>query len=344
MESLAGIAAVTVGGTGLVWWGSHLLEEASEKLARYYRLPPAVQGAVIAAVGSSMPEISSVIVSTLRHGAFDLGVAAIVGSAIFNILVIPGLSVLAGGPQRTSRELIYRDAQFYLVSVSVLLCAFSMSVIYYPVPGKPLVGSMTRGLALIPLVIYLLYIFIQHQDMVEDRAEGLVAETPTDISPGRQWARLVGGLVLILIGVEGLVHGAIACGELLGTPSFLWGLTVVAAGTSLPDAFVSIQAAKKEDGGVVALSNVLGSNIFDLLVAVPVGVMLAGTAAIDFAVAAPMMGALTLATVVFFAMLRTGREIGTIEAYLLLLGYALFVVWIVTETMGITSLLGGVSG
>ena len=87
----------------------------------------------------------------------------------------------------------------------------------------------------------------------------------------------------------GLVRAATGFGDLFDTLSFVWGLTVVAAGTSLPDAFVSVQAARRGEG-VTSLANVLGSNTFDLLVAVPTGVLVAGTAAIDFAATVPMMG------------------------------------------------------
>jgi cation:H+ antiporter len=100
------IAAYILLGTALVWIGSEWLEEAADKLSCYYHLPPGMQGGVIAAIGSSSPEIASVVSATLVHGQFDLGVSAIVGSAVFNILVIPAISVLVAGPQGTSRELL----------------------------------------------------------------------------------------------------------------------------------------------------------------------------------------------------------------------------------------------
>jgi len=68
-----------------------------------------------------------VLSATLLHGEFDLGVSAIVGSAVFNVLVIPAVSVLVAGPQGTCRGLLYRDAQFYLTSVSVLLVTFALA-------------------------------------------------------------------------------------------------------------------------------------------------------------------------------------------------------------------------
>lgn len=333
MELLVYIA-LAVGGTAVVWIGSGWLESSSEKLATYYRLPPIVQGAVIAAVGSSFPELSSTVIATLLHGNFDLGVSAIVGSAIFNILLIPGVSALVGGEMAAERDLVYKDAQFYVMSVAVLLLAFSFAVIFNPVEGRVLVGHMDRLIAMVPVLLYGLYLFLHHQDTLEHEAEA----PQGDISAGRQWLVLIVSLAVILGGVEGLVRSAIGLGNYFNTPSVLWGLTVIAAATSLPDAFVSVRAAQRGES-TVSLANVLGSNIFDLLVAVPVGVLIAGTASIDYTVAAPMMGYLTFVTIVLFAMLRTRLVLVRWEAWLLVALYVAFVGWMVLETLGVTAVV-----
>jgi cation:H+ antiporter len=87
---------------------------------------------------------------------------------------------------------------------------------------------------------------------------------------------------------------------------------------------------------VVSLSNVLGSNIFDLLVAVPAGVLIAGATPVDFGVGAPLMGMLTVATIVLFAMMRTDLLLDRREAKVLLLAYAIFLAWVVLESLGVT--------
>lgn len=330
-------AALAVVATAVVWKGSILLEATADHLAAYYRLPTIVQGAVIAAVGSSFPELSATVISTVRHGQFELGVAAIVGSAIFNILVIPGLSGLVGQRLSTDIRLVYKDAQFYLTSVAVLLLVFSFAVIYEPVAGETLVGNMNRPIALIPVLLYGLYLFIQQQDTADHRAQQTEKEE-SDVSPAREWMLLMASLALIVVGVEGLVQVALGLGEVLDTPSFLWGLTIIAVGTSLPDAFISIQAAR-QGRDVISVANVLGSNIFDLLLAVPLGVLIAGEAAVDFSVAAPMMGILTLATIVLFTMLRTQLALSRTESWSLLGLYGLFVIWMVLETFGVTRMV-----
>jgi cation:H+ antiporter len=276
-------AFVALGSTAVVWAGSAWLDEASSRLSAHYDLPEIVRGAV--AVGSSFPELSTAIISSLVHGAFELGVAAIVGSALFNIMVIPSLSALISGRQLPSnRDLVYKEAQFYIIAVAVLLLVFSFAVIYFPVhdPAGAILGEIGRGLALLPIAVYGLYVFVQYQDTM---TLGSTMDSG-GVKPLKEWGRLAAAMLLILIGVEGLVRAAINFGDLLRTPSFLWGITVVAAGTSVPDAFVSIRAARKGDA-VTSLANDLGSNVFDLLVAIPAGVLVAGMAVINYSVAAP---------------------------------------------------------
>ncbi|MCB9752353.1 MAG: sodium:calcium antiporter [Myxococcales bacterium] len=331
-------ALVALVSTAIIWKGSALLESSAEQLSRYYELPEVVQGAVIVAIGSSFPELSTTVLSTLVHGEFELGVSAIVGSAIFNILVIPGVAGLVVDKQLdANRDLVYKEAQFYMIAVAVLLLTFSFAAIYNPVDrvaDGPILGELDRGLALIPIGGYLLYLFLQYQDTKD------YTPPPRDeeIRPGAQWLTLLASLVIILAGVEGLVRAAIALGEAFGTPSFLWGLTVVAAGTSVPDAFVSVRAARAGNA-TTCIANVLGSNVFDLLVAIPAGVLIAGAAVVNYSIAGPLMGVLTLATVVLFVTMRTGMALSRRESALLLLLYVAFVVWITLESFAVVDLI-----
>jgi len=169
-----------------------------------------------------------------------------------------------------------------------------------------------------------------------------VAEESVDVQPGRQWATLVVALVLIAGGVEGIVRAALSFGEIFGTLSFLWGLTVIAAATSLPDAIVSVRAARNDED-VTSITNVLGSNTFNLLVAIPVGVLLAGSATINFLAAIPTMGFLAFATLVFIVFTRTDLELTNLEAYYGFLGlYVLFLVWMTLESLGLIETVQGI--
>ncbi len=334
--SVLALVALTVVSTAIVWAGSRLLDTASQRLALYYGLPAVVQGAVIVAIGSSFPELASVVLAVLVHGTFDLGVGTIVGSAIFNILVIPAVAAFARSPLTVNRAVVYKEAQFYMLSIAVLLLTFSFGVIYNT-DGSGAVSEIGRPLALIPLAVYALYLFIQYQD-ISDYESPISSEK---IAISREWLRLAGGLVLIVIAVEGLIRAALGFGELFDSPEFIWGLVIVAAGTSLPDAIMSVRAAKRDEGEV-SLANVLGSNTFDLLVALPVGVMLVGAVTVDYALAVPMMGVLTLATIILFTLMRTDLAITRREAWVLAGSYGLFVAWIAIETVGWVDTLPGV--
>ncbi|WP_066418534.1 sodium:calcium antiporter [Halorubrum aethiopicum] len=343
---------VVVAASGAIWVGSGWLEQAAEGLSTHYGLPPVVQGTVVVAIGSSFPELASVVVTALA-GVFDMGVGAIVGSAIFNVLVVPALSGLATDDDLdSSRTIVYKEAQFYMLAVSVLVITFALAVIYEPIAlatgdaggtadtvaaagtaGASLTGSITRPLAVVPLFVYGLYIFIQWQDTGDYEAE-----TGADVAVLREWGRLAAGLLVILASVEALVSAIESLGHAFGIPEFLAGMTIVAAATSLPDTLVSVRSAR-DDNSATSLGNVLGSNTFDLLVVIPVGVLIVGAVPVNFSTAVPMFAVLTLATVLLFGILRTDLALTTLESYALLVAYLLFIAWVVAETAGVTRIL-----
>lgn len=327
---------VAVVATAIIWQGSGMLETAGARLSAWYELPDIVQGAIVVAIGSSFPELSTTVISTLVHGEFELGVAAILGSALFNILVIPGIAGLNSREQLTAnRDLVYKEAQFYMIAVAVLTLTFSFAAIYNPVESAGAIqGEITRWLALMPVALYGLYVFVQYQDTLEHVSD----VDASSIRAGREWVRLLFSLIIIAAGVEGLVQAAIHFGDIFNTPSFLWGITVVAAGTSVPDAFVSVRAAR-EGRGITSIANVLGSNTFDLLVCIPAGVLIAGAAVINFSIAAPLMAVLTLATVALFLVMRTHMVLSRVEAWVLLALYLVFLAWMALETLGTLDLV-----
>jgi len=327
--------ALVVVATAVIWVGSKHFERAAERLSRHYGLPVAVHGAVVVAVGSSFPEISSIVISTVVHGEFSLGVGAIVGSAIFNLLVIPALSGLASENLEATRDIVHKDGQFYIISVLVLFIVFALGATYVP-GGTNEAAILTPALTIFPLATYGVYVFLHQQD-----ASTHVAEEAPNVRPAREWGILAVALVVIAVGVEGIVRAALSLGALFDTPTFLWGVTVIAAATSLPDAFVSVRAAQNDDS-VTSLTNVLGSNTFNLLVAIPIGVILAGSATINFLVAIPTMGFLAFATLVFIVFTRTHLEITNREAYGFLGLYGLFLLWMTLESVGVIETVRGI--
>jgi cation:H+ antiporter len=331
-----GTVVIGVVSTALVWVGGTRLEEAADRLAAHYALPPVVQGAVIVAIGSSMPELLTAVFAPLLHDDFELGVSVIVGSAIFNILVIPAAAAFGSdGKLNATPNLVYKEAQFYLLAVTVFILTLSLSVIYSPTGTEFGVGGeVTRGLALVPLAVYGLYVFLQYADTVDHDAEAA-----DGVDARKQWFALLGGFLLISLGVEGLLRFAIGLGDALGTESFVWGLTAIAVATSLPDAVVSVASARRQND-VTSIANVFGSNVFDLLVAVPAGVLVAGSAQVNFSRSVPLLSYLVLATVVLFTLMRTRFELARWEAGVLVVTYGVFVVWVFAESFGAIGLLG----
>ena len=331
-------------GATLLWIACSRLEEATHKLSQHYGIPDAVKGSVLLAVSSSTPELVTALLAFPVHGDFELGMSAIVGSAIYNILVIPAFSVYAcGRPLKANQHLVYREAQFYLVSVAVLMLVLSLSVIYGG--GQPTIaadgrelftGSFTRTLALFPLLLYGLYLYIQFEEVRRQRHEH---PRQDGIQAWKEWGILVGCIVLILVGVEILLRVAITLGDMLQTPTFLWGMTIVAAATSVPDTFVSVRASVRgrTDSSV---TNVLGSNVFDLLVAVPLGVMVAGTIAVNFTQIVPMMTFLVVATIVMLVFMLRDLELTIRESHVMMVLYVGFGLWMTLEAFGVTSVLG----
>ena len=335
MNPILVASAFVLVSTGVIWKGSEVLESAAERLSKHYGLPVAVHGAVVVAVGSSFPELTSVVVSTLLHGEFSLGVGAIVGSAVFNLLVIPALSTLFSDGLDATRDLVHKDAQFYVISVLVLFVVFALGATYVP-SGTNQAAVLTPALAVFPLLVYGVYVFLHYQDVQEHSHEETV-----DVAPAREWGRLLVSLALIGIGVEGIVRGALDFGAIFDTPSFFWGLTVIAVATSLPDTFVSVRAARRGES-VTSLTNVLGSNTFNLLVAIPIGILLAGATTVNFLIAVPLMAFLGAVTVVFMVFARTGLEISNPEAYAFLALYASFLIWMGLETAGVVQTVRGI--
>jgi cation:H+ antiporter len=335
VNSLLVVLGLAVVSTAVIWKGSDWLERSAERLSKYYGLPMAVHGAVVVAVGSSFPELSSVVVSTLLHGEFSLGLGAIVGSAIFNILVIPALAAFASESLESTRDIVHKDAQFYIISILVLFLTFALGATYVP-GGTNTAAILTPTLVLFPLFTYGVYVFLHHQDTQDH-----VPRERVDVNPSREWFWLVMSLLVITVGVEGIVSASLTLGEILDTPPFFWGLTVIALVTSLPDAFVSINAARRDED-VTSLTNVLGSNTFNLLVAIPVGVLIAGETTIDFVLAIPLFGFLGFATLVFIVFTRTELELSNREAAGFMVLYLGFLVWMALETFGVLNTVQGI--
>lgn len=309
----------------MVWKACDQLEDACNDLALCYGMPDAVKGSTVMAVSSSFPELATIVLATGIHGDFELGLATIIGSAVFNILVIPGTSVFfKDGALEADRNVIFREAQFYLISILIILVTLAFATIYYPTAGSDTAGSLTNTLVLLPLVFYALYIFIQYHEVKDHDPEAHNCNVVTS------WIRLIISMAVVTLGVEILILAVIELGDIFDTPSYFWGATILAAATSIPDLFVSIKAAQRKLS-TASLTNALGSNTFDLLVVLPAGVLVVGVVTFDFDRIAPMIMFLVAATVAVLVMGRSGFELTRGNGKILLLLYGTFIFWMAWE-------------
>lgn len=332
LAELAYILFIVAIATAIIWKACNYLEEACHDLAICYGFPDSVKGSTVMAISSSFPELVTIILATGVHGDFELGLATIIGSAVFNILVIPGTSVLfRSGSLQAGRNVLYREAQFYLISVLIVMVTLSFAVIYQPSAMDPQNGTLTASLMILPLLFYVLYIYIQYQEVRDHTPEEKQQQKTTAL---KSWGKLVISVLMVTFGVEMLIRMVIELGEMFRTPSYFWGATILAAATSIPDLFVSVKAAQRKLS-TASLTNAFGSNIFDLLVVLPAGVIIAGAVGFNYPQIIPMMMFLIFATVAFIVMARSGSELTNNNGKVLLVLYVGFIVWMGTKYIGI---------
>ncbi len=272
--------------------GAELLVRGASNLATVVGISPLVIGLTIVAYGTSAPEMT-VSTITAMSGNPDIAVGNVVGSNIFNVLFILGISACVT-PLIVAQQLIRLDVPI-MIGVSVLAFVFGLD-------GKI---SRVDGIILFGLaILYTLFLIYQ------GRKEGAQAAGQTCDLAGRSPGRLlinVGyiliGLVMLVIGSRWLVDGATAIARSLGMNELIIGLTIVAAGTSLPELATSVMASIRGERDI-AVGNVVGSNIFNILavlglagIVAPNGINVA-TEAIQFDI--PVMIAVAFACLPIF--------------------------------------------
>lgn len=261
-----------IAGAGLLLVGAESLVRGASKLAALLGISPLIIGLTIVAYGTSAPEMAVSVQSSLT-GQGDIALGNVIGSNIFNVLVILGLSALIS-PLPVAQQLVKLDVPI-MVGVSGLLMLFSIDRLLQPSDGIIL---------LIGGVVYTL--FLVYQSRKEKNAE-VQSEYEREYGPtpiGR-WTWVVNlayiavGLVTLVTGSRMFVSGAVSIAESLGVSQLVIGLTIVAAGTSLPELATSMVATFRGEGDI-AVGNVVGSNIFNILTVLGVTSLTSGAGVI----------------------------------------------------------------
>ena len=247
---LINILSIVIG-IVLVLWGADRLTDGSVAVAERLGIPQIVIGLTIVAMGTSMPEFCSSLVSALNHQP-GMAVGNVVGSNIFNALLIVGAAAVVA-PISILRSSVKKDIPFALVAsmLLVLLCGFD--------------GKIQRYDAAILLVFFAIFMYMTLREAKTGSAEQPSAEGQTKpMSQLMAAVWIVVGLACLIGGSTVFVNGASELASALGVDPTIIGLTIVAMGTSLPELATSVVSATKGNSGI-AIGNVLGSNVFNIL-------------------------------------------------------------------------------
>tara|TARA_R100000541_G_scaffold340_36_gene2941 strand:- start:11923 stop:13005 length:1083 start_codon:yes stop_codon:yes gene_type:complete len=318
-----------IAGLVLLVAGAEVLVRGAAKLAAQFGIPPLIIGLTVVAFGTSAPE-TAVSVQAALNGSGDIAIGNVLGSNIANVLLILGVTSLVA-PLIVSRQLIRLDVPI-MIGASLVTYALAWD------------GSLSRldGTLLFSAVIaYTAFLIISSRRATaaataddEFAKEFGLDETPKPYASLINAGLVVAGLVLLVTGSNFLVEGAVSLARALGLSELVIGLTVIAIGTSLPELATSILAAIRGERDI-AVGNIVGSNIFNLLCVLGLASLVSpnaiGVAANALAFDFPVMIAVALACLPIFF---TGYAINRWEGLLFVAYYVAYTVYLVLISTG----------
>ncbi|MBI3162264.1 MAG: calcium/sodium antiporter [Chloroflexi bacterium] len=304
--------------------GADWLVRGASRLAAAFGVPPLAIGLTIVAIGTASPEIA-VSMRAALNGQGDLTLGNVLGSNIFNILFILGITALVA-PIVIAEQLIRKDAPIML---GVSLLAFALAF-----DGN--IGAWDGFVLLVLLVVYTVFALRQSRGeskaIQNEYAEEFAQKEPTTAKNiAVNIFYIIAGLGLLVFGSNWLVDSAVVIAKSLGVSELIIGLTIVAVGTSLPEAATSVIAALKKESDI-AVGNAVGSNIFNLLGVLGAGAVFAPDGisvttrvlSFDFVV----MVFVALVTLPIFYI---DNRVSRVEGRLLLAYYALYLSHVVLD-------------
>lgn len=244
-------------GLALLILGAELLVRGSSRLAASLGVSPLLVGLTVVGFGTSAPELAVSLGASLK-GTADIALGNVVGSNIFNVLFILGASALVA-PLAVAQKLVRIDVP---IMVGVFLAVFAMAL-------DGVVSRPEGGLLFAGIVLYLVFCALAtrgEQDSVREEYERVYGAGGRSLTAHRLrlCVMVVTGLALLILGARWLVAGAVSIAAALGVGELVVGLTIVAAGTSLPEVATSILASYRGERDI-AVGNVVGSNLFNIL-------------------------------------------------------------------------------
>jgi cation:H+ antiporter len=319
-------AVYFIAGLVLLVLGAESLVRGASKLASSLGVPPLIVGLTVVAYGTSTPEVAVSLQAALA-GQADIALGNVVGSNIFNVLFILGLSAVIA-PLIVSRQLVWMDVPI-MIGVSVLLLLMALD-------GR--VSRLEGGVLVLGIVGYTVFLIRQarqERNAAREAADGAGGEgpRPAPASMVRTWvvnlACIAAGLGLLVLGARWFVESSIAIARLMGVSELVIALTIVAAGTSMPEVATSIIASIRGERDI-AVGNVVGSSIYNLLAVLGLAALIApggvavAPAALDFDI--PVMVAVAVACLPIFV---TGHLIARWEGWLFFGYYVAYTAYLI---------------
>jgi cation:H+ antiporter len=313
---LAGLAGLII--------GAEMLVRGASKLALSFGISPLVVGLTVVAFGTSSPELA-VSVGAALEGRTDLALGNVVGSNIFNVLFILGLSALIT-PLVVDLQLIRQEVPL-MIGASLILLALGLD-------GG--LGLADGVLLCVLMVAYTVFLVVQSRRQSQAVQEEYAAEVKPAAAgswDSRLPAQLLlvgAGLALLVAGSDALVTAAIAFAKALGVSDVVIGLTIVAAGTSMPEVAASVMAAFKGERDI-AVGNVVGSNLFNILGCLGISALATGGAglAVPAAVLNFDIWVMIAVALACLPVMLTGREIARWEGAVFLGYYLAYVAYLI---------------
>jgi cation:H+ antiporter len=316
--------------------GAELLVRGASQLAADLGISPLVIGLTVVAFGTSAPELAVSVLSA-HSGQAGIALGNVVGSNICNVLLILGLSALVA-PLVVARQVVRLEVPI-MIGVSLLLLLFALDGI---------IGPWEGGLFFAGVIVYT--VWTVRRSRRENREQSPPEEAPPAggrSGRGVQILQIAGGLVLLGVGSKWLIDGAVSVASYFGVSDLVIGLTVVAIGTSLPELATSVLASLRGQRDI-AVGNVVGSNIFNILVVLgltaifaPAGVPVPQSA-LTFDL--PVMLAVAVACLPIFL---TGHLIARWEGglfFVYYLAYTLFIVLTALQHHGLSMFTQAMAG
>ena len=301
-----------VAGVVLVLWGADRLTDGAVALAERMEIPQIVIGLTIVALGTSAPEFCVSLVSALK-GTADLAVGNVVGSNIFNAMLIVGVAAMVA-PMTILPSTVRKDVPVALLASVALTVMVLMD------------GNLSRVDAALLFVGFLAFMWVTLRGAKGSHAIEQEQAAPRGYSVLKSVGLLVLGLACLVVGSNIFVDGATSVAKTLGVSEAVIGLTIVAGGTSLPELATSVVAARKGNSGI-AIGNVLGSNVLNILLILGAAGLICpmqvqGITLVDFAM---MTGSVLLLWLFSYTKLTVARWEGAVLT-VLFLGYMTWLV------------------